>query len=346
MKTLLNYLKPYKGLVALTLFLAALNTGFSLLDPVILGKIVNLSNEYVQARKLHSNFPADKYFTTFSWKHPGVINLLLLSVGVAMMSRIAKNFQDYFMNVVVQKFGAKVFTDGLQHAMKLPYQDFEDQRSGETLGVLQKVRADTEKFINYFINVLFGVIIGVIFVFTYAAIWIHWSIPLVYLVGILLLTWISNLLSKKIKIIQKNIVSQTTSLAGSTTESLRNIELVKSLGLTQEEVNRLNKNTYKILGLELTKVKRIRSISFVQGTFVNTLRQVILFILMWLIFKDKMNAGQLVTMQIFSFFVFGPLQDIGNIVLSYREAQASLNNFELLMQKVPEPQASKSKTPG
>jgi ATP-binding cassette, subfamily B, bacterial len=340
MKTLLLYLKPYKWLVALTLFLASLNIGFSLFDPIILGKIVNLSNDYVQARKLHHDFSADRFFTAFSWSHPGVINLLLLSVGVAMMSRIAKNFQDYFMNVVVQKFGAKVFTDGLQHAMKLPYQDFEDQRSGETLGVLQKVRTDTEKFINYFINVLFGVIIGVIFVFTYAAIWIHWSIPVVYLVGIAMLTWISNILSKKIKIIQKNIVSQTTSLAGSTTESLRNIELVKSLGLTQEEVSRLNKNTYKILGLELTKVKRIRSISFVQGTFVNTLRQVILFILMWLIFKDKMNAGQLVTMQIFSFFVFGPLQDIGNIVLSYREAEASLNNFEQLMKKVPEAEAS------
>jgi ATP-binding cassette, subfamily B, bacterial len=159
-------------------------------------------------------------------------------------------------------------------------------------------------------------------------------------VGILLLTWISSLLSRKIKIIQKNIVNQTTSLAGSTTESLRNIELIKSLGLAHEEVTRLNKNTYKILGLELMKVKRIRSISFVQGTFVNTLRQVILFILMWLIFKDKMNAGQLVTMQIFSFFVFGPLQDIGNIVLSYREAQASLVNFELLMKKVPEPEAA------
>jgi ATP-binding cassette, subfamily B, bacterial len=339
MKILLSYLKPYKWLVILTLFLAFLNTGFSLMDPIIFGKIVNLSNDFVQAKKLHNDFSADRFFTAFSWIHPGVINLLLLSVAVAMMSRIAKNFQDYFMNVVVQKFGAKVFTDGLQHAMKLPYEDFEDQRSGETLGVLQKVRVDTEKFINYFINVLFGVIVGVIFVFTYAAIWIHWSIPVVYLVGIFLLTWISSLLSRKIKIIQKNIVSQTTSLAGSTTESLRNIELVKSLGLTEVEVNRLNKNTYKILGLELTKVKRIRSISFVQGTFVNTLRQVILFILMWLIFKDKMNAGQLVTMQIFSFFVFGPLQDIGNIVLSYREAQASLNNFEQLMKKVPEPHA-------
>ena len=68
-----------------------------------------------------------------------------------------RHFQDYFLNLVTQKFGATVFTDGLQHAMKLPYQDFEDQRSGETLGVLQKVRTDTEKFINYFINILFPV---------------------------------------------------------------------------------------------------------------------------------------------------------------------------------------------
>ena len=104
---------------------------------------------------------------------------------------------------------------------------------------------------------------------------------------------------------------------------MRNIELVKSLGLTQQEVERLNKNTYKILNLELTKVKRIRSISFIQGTMVNTLRQVILFVLMWLIFRRVLDAGQLVTMQFFSFFVFSPLQEIGNIILSYREAEAS-----------------------
>src|SRR4030095_10839742 len=160
------------------------------------------------------------------------------------------------------------------------------------------------------------------------------------------LTIITNMLSKKIKTIQKNIVGQTTALAGSTTESLRNIELVKSLGLTKQEVERLNKNTYKILGLELTKVKRIRSISFIQGTFVNTLRQVILFILMWLIFKDQMDAGQLVTMQIFSFFVFGPLQEIGNILLSYREAEASLNNFHKLMEKAPEQEPAHPKSLG
>jgi ATP-binding cassette, subfamily B, bacterial len=187
------------------------------------------------------------------------------------------------------------------------------------------------------------VIIGVVFVMVYASIWIHWSVPIAYCVGIFLLTWITNMLSKKIKSIQKNIVSQTNALAGATTESLRNIELVKSLGLTTQEVTRLNKNTYKILGLELTKVKRVRSIAFIQGTFVNTLRQVILFILMWLIFRNRMDPGQLVTMQIFSFFVFGPLQEIGNIIISYREAEASLINFHNLMQKAPERQPAHPK---
>jgi ATP-binding cassette subfamily B protein len=177
--------------------------------------------------------------------------------------------------------------------------------------------------------------VGIIFVAVYATT-IHWSLPFIYFGGIFLLSIITSALSKKVKTIQKNIVSQTTSLAGATTESLRNIELVKSLGLTSQEVTRLNKNTFKILGLELTKVKRIRTVSFVQGTFVNTLRQVILFMLMWLIFRERMNAGQLVTMQVFSFFVFGPLQEIGNIILSYREAEASLNNFDKLMKKPPE----------
>ncbi len=337
MKILLKYLTPYKWLVVFTLLMASVNIGFSLIDPILLGKLINLANGHQGgATPPATNFSWERFFNSFSMQKPGVYYLLLLSISVAMVSRIAKAFQDYFLNVVIQKFGASVFTDGLQHAMKLPYQEFEDQRSGETLSILTKVRADVEKFMTNFINILFGVIIGVVFVFVYAALFINWRIPVAYLIGILFLTLVTNKLSKKIKLIQKNIVGQTTALAGSTTESLRNIELVKSLGLTRQEVERLNTNTYKILGLELTKVKRIRSISFIQGTMVNTLRQVILFILMWLIFKGTMNAGQLVTMQIFSFFVFGPLQEIGNILLSYREAEASLNNFDKLMQKAPE----------
>ena len=266
----------------------------------------------------------------------GVLYFLSLLIGTAMVSRIAKAFQDYVVNVIIQKFGAKIFTDGLRHSMRLPYQEFEDQRSGETLSILTKVRADTEKFIGFFINVFFGIIVSVVFVSIYAASK-HWSIVPTYVVGIIILAVATSILSRKIKQIQKNIVKETTVLAGTTTESLRNIELVKSLGLTEQEVKRLNNNTYKILGLELRKVKSIRTLSFMQGTLVNFLQQLISFTLLFLIFRDVLTPGQFLALQFYGFFIFGPMQEMGNIIISYREAQASLQNFHTVMNKSVEP---------
>ena len=42
MKILLKYLKPHKWLVTLVLTLAAINIGFSLVDPILFGKLINL----------------------------------------------------------------------------------------------------------------------------------------------------------------------------------------------------------------------------------------------------------------------------------------------------------------
>ncbi len=325
MKLLIQYLKPYKWLIALALFLAAINQTFSLFDPMLIGKVIDRFANHPFTNNDGSPRDLDQYI----W---GVLGLLGLLVGTAMVSRIAKAFQDYFVNVIIQKFGAKIFTDGLRHSMRLPYQDFEDQRSGETLSILTKVRADTEKFIGYFINVLFAILVSLVFVSIYATSK-HWSIMPVYVGGIIILSLVTNRLSRKVKAIQKNIVKETTALAGTTTESLRNIELVKSLGLTEQEVKRLNNNTYKILGLELRKVKSIRAISFVQGTLVNFLRQVISFTLLLLIFYKELTTGEFIALQFYGFFIFGPLQEIGNIILSYREAEASINNFHNLMEK-------------
>ena len=312
-------------MIVLALFLAAVNQVFSLFSPMIIGKIMDklATHPHVdaggQARSEHNYIM-------------GVLYFLGLLVGTAMVSRIAKAFQDYVVNVIVQKFGAKIFTEGLRHSMRLPYQDFEDQRSGETLSILTKVRADTERFIGFFINVFFGIIVSIVFVSIYASTK-HWSIVPTYVGGIIVLAIVTSILSRKIKHIQKNIVKETTMLAGTTTESLRNIELVKSLGLTEQEVKRLNNNTYKILGLELRKVKSIRTLSFIQGTLVNFLQQVISFVLLYLIFRDILTPGQFLALQFYGFFIFGPMQEIGNIIISYREAEASLQNFHNLLNK-------------
>ena len=320
MKLLLRYLSNFKWLIVVALVLASINQIFSLLDPLITGKyIINplATRPGEWSREEYTN---------------GILLGLSMLIGTAMVSRIAKAFQDYTVNVVIQKFGAQLYTDGLRHALKLPFQDFEDQRSGETLSVLQKVRIDCEKFITAFVNILFPTIIGLVFVII-IAVRLDVTLVYIYLGGALVLGLLTSVLSKKIKIIQKRIVKETTALSGSTTESLRNIELVKSLGLTNQEIKRLNGTTIKILQLELNKVKSMRMISFVQGTVVNFLRQCIMFVLLMLVFKGTLQLGDMWAMSFYIFFIFGPMQELGNIIISYREAQASLNNLEELFKR-------------
>lgn len=318
MKLLFTYLKRYKGLVFLSLVLATINQVFSLLDPYIFGKILDR----------YSSRPHDYDQVAFML---GVGKLIGAAIGVAMVSCIAKAFQDYTVNLVIQKLSASVYMDGIKHTLQIPFNEFEDQRSGETLNILQKVRTDAEKFIMSFINIFFASLIGIVFVVIYVGN-IEPKLVFIYLGSAFVMGIVINLLSKRIKKVQTTIVRETKQLAGSTTESLRNIELVKSLGLASQETRRLNSTTLRILQLELKKVRQIRSISFIQGTMVNLMRQSIMFLLQFLLFKDYLTLGQIMTLQFYSFFIFGPLQEIGTVIIAYREAEASMENFSEIIQ--------------
>jgi ATP-binding cassette subfamily B protein len=305
-------------LIALALTLATINQVFSLLDPLIFRHVIDRYATRFQ------EYTTGEFFR-------GVSVLLGAAVGVAFVSRVAKNFQDYYINVITQRLGAQLYSDGIRHSLELPYSVFEDQRSGETLGRLQKVRTDVERLISTAINVLFTSLVGIVFVMVYAFT-VHWLIAPVYFLTVPVLGILSSVLSRRIKQIQKVIVAETTALAGSTTESLRNIELVKSLGLGQQEIDRLNGTTRKILNLELKKVRYLRSLSFIQGTSVNLLRTSIMFLMLYLIYTRAITVGQFFSLFIYSFFIFGPLQELGNIINIYRETEASLNVYQQILQ--------------
>src|SRR6187455_1126945 len=188
MALLYRYLRQYKALIAVALVLATINQVFSLLDPLILRYVI------------------DRYATKFQEYTTGQflrgVGLLLgAAVGVAFVSRVAKNFQDYYISVITQRLGAQLYSDGIRHSLELPYSVFEDQRSGETLGRLQKVRTDVEKLISTTINVLFTSVVGIVFVMVYA--WsVHWLIAPIYFLTIPTLGLLSSVLSRKIKTIQ------------------------------------------------------------------------------------------------------------------------------------------------
>lgn len=317
MERLWNYIKEYKKFLGLALILATVNQVFSLLDPQIARIMVDR----------YATNP-DKYSQQqFIW---GIVILLSLSILVAMVSRVAKNFQDYYVNVITQRVSARLYEFSISHSFSLPFAVFEDQRSGELLQKLQKARQDIQTLIVSSINTIFLSLVGISFVIIYAFS-VHWLIGLVYLSLIPILGGFNFYITRQIKLVQKNIVAQTADMAGSTTETLRNVELVKSLGLEDQEVLRLNNVNEKILKLELQKIKLIRFLSFFQGTFINAMRMLLLFLLFFLIFKDQVTIGQYFTLLIYSFFVFTPLADFGTVSTQYQEAKASMEQLETIL---------------
>ena len=319
MPLLWNYLRPHWRLGLLALLLATASQVLALLDPIIFGIIIDRYGSG-RAGKEESELVA------------GVLRLLGLAVLVAVLSRAAKALQDYFTRLLVQKMGTRMFNDGLRHLLRLKYQEFEDLRSGEMLSLLQKVRADTERFINAAINTAFAALVGIGFLCWYSFTR-HWLLVPVFLVGVLVMGGLTGLLSRDIKSQQRSIVRETNRNSGFITESLRNVELIKSLGLTFPEIRRLQAQTEAIFALEMDKVKRIRLLSFLQGTTLSLLKLSILFALLWLIFRDVLSTGELIAMQFISVAIFAPLQELGNIILAWREADASLLNFKALLQR-------------
>jgi ATP-binding cassette subfamily B protein len=312
-----KYLRPQRKLAVLALLLAGASQVLALLDPIILGWLID---GYATQRGTKSDAELVH----------GALALLALAVGMAVLSRATKAVQEYLTRLVVQRFGMQIFNDGLRQTLRLRYQEFEDQRSGETLSLLMRVRQDTERFINAFINVLYASVIGMVFLIWYA-VTKSWALVPVFLVGLLVLGGLSGMLSRQIRGQQRSINRETTRNAGFITESLRNVALIKSLGLTFREISRLQKQTAQIFALEMAKVRRIRWLSFLQGSTLSLLKLSVLFTLLWLIFRNVLSTGELIAMQFISVAILAPLQELGTIILAWREASASMANFAELM---------------
>jgi len=326
MHLLYSYLLRHKRLMGAALFLATINQVFSLLDPQVFRHIV----DGYAARAL--TMPRQEFIH-------GVSLLLLAYVGVALVSRTAKNFQDYYVNVIAQRTGAALYERSVSHSFSLPYAVFEDQRSGEILQKMHKARADAQSLITSFVNLMFVSLVGFVFVTIYAFT-VHWSIGATYLLIAPLLGTLMFYISRRIKTQQKVIVTQTAELAGSTTETLRNVELVKSLGLEEQEIGRLNKVNAGILGLELKKVRFLRFYSFLQGTLINSTRAGLLFLMLWLVYQRTITLGEFFALFFYSFAIFGPLAELGAIIAQYQEARASLEKLEevLAIEPAPKPE--------
>src|SRR5688572_2365947 len=107
MRLLFEHLKQYRDLVILALVLAAINQAFSLMDPLIFRYVID---EYATR---YSEYTTSQFIRSVSL-------LLGMAIGIAFISRVAKNFQNYFINVITQRLGAQIYSGGVRHSLELP----------------------------------------------------------------------------------------------------------------------------------------------------------------------------------------------------------------------------------
>jgi ATP-binding cassette subfamily B protein len=317
MSLLYPYLRRHARLVFQALFCAGANQLLLLLDPLILRRIID--GYALQARRLD----AASFFL-----HVGL--LLVAAITATFLAWLAKNYQIDFVNRVARYVGMEIYCAGIGHSLGMPYSAFEDQRSGEIMSQLQTARRDVESFILQSINSVFSSLVAITFLVIYAA-RVHWVLIPAYLLALPCVFFASVLLGRKVRAIQVTIVRESTRMAGSATESLRNIELVKSLGLAGREVWRLGQHGDQILELELTKVRYMRHLTFFHGAAVNLVRVGLLLLMLYLVFKQQITIGQFFALFLYFNLLLAPLQDMGGILQLYAETEASLNNVGAIL---------------
>ncbi len=324
MHLLKSYLKKYRKLLSVSIILATINQVFSLANPQIFRILIDeFANADVIATLSQTEFMKGVWF----W--------LLIGVWAAAISRIAKTFQDYYVNLMSQKIWASIYADSIDHTFHLPYKVFEDWKSWSLLDKLQKARWDIQKFLESMINVAFLTSIGILIVMGYWF-YVHRLIWTVFALMVPTLALTTIHLSKRIRNAQKNIVKASSELAWATVENIKNVTLIKSLWLEEQEISHLNGVNDTLIWLEIEKLKLVKSITFWQGTLINILRSLLQFILLRLVYEGSISLWEFFTLLFYSFLLFNPLYQLPRLATNLQEVKASNEILEEIhgMQKI------------
>jgi ATP-binding cassette subfamily B protein len=317
MRLLLRYLRQRPKLVAFALFCAFWNQIFVLLDPLIFRYIID-----------GFTFHAARYSTTQFMLWAAL--LLGAAMAAALIAWVAKSFQLDAVNRITRGVGVQLYSDAVQHSLGLPYADFEAQQSGEIMATIQPGRHSAETFLTLLLNTGFSSTVAAVFVIVYAA-RLNWMLAPPLLIGAPMLVFASSWLGRRVRDIQRSITVETAQLYGSTGESLRNIEIVRSLGLGKEEVSRLNARNDRILRMELEKTRQARRLTFFHGACVNLLRSALVLFFLYQLFTKQITMGQFFSMMFYSYLIFTPMQELGNVTVLYQETEAPLRTIEAIL---------------
>jgi ATP-binding cassette subfamily B protein len=318
MRSLLPYLKTqWRGLAA-TFAAATIGQLLMLVEPQILRLILD---RYVMRL---ATIPREAFFR-------GVFTLIGISIAVALLARSFRNLQEYGINLIARRAGARLYAKSIAHSLLLPFRVFEDQRSGELLHTIQKARIDAESAITNGVRLYLGVL--AMTAVTIYAFYVNWILGTLHVVLVPVVTLLTFFISTPIRTQQRIITGQTAAMAGSTTETIRNVELVKSLGIESQEIGRLHAVNDRILVLEEKKIRLTRTIIFFESTLMHLTRATLLVVMLWLVYDRRISTGEFLSLFLYSSIIFSPLAEIGTAIGRYQEARATFDTLDVVLDR-------------
>ncbi|HEX9984897.1 MAG TPA: ABC transporter ATP-binding protein [Thermoanaerobaculia bacterium] len=312
MRILIPYLLRQWKALALTFFMATINQALTLSEPQILRVVIDRYVMHAQA--------IDR--ATFS---KGVLTLIGLAVLLALIGRVARNYQEYSITLIARRVGSQLYSKSVAHSLLLPFRTFEDRRAGELLHTMQRARNDAEQAIAHGVRLYLSalaVTLVTIYAFT-----VHVYIGSLLLLLLPVLAGFMFFITHPVRRHQRRITAETAGLAGSATETIRNVEMVKSLGIEDQEIARLDATNDQILRLEERKLRTVRIFTFIEGTLMNVARASVLLLMLWLVFEKEITVGEFLTIFLYSQWMFAPLAELSAIVVRHQEASATFDTL-------------------
>jgi len=317
MKLLLRHSLRHWRPLAGTFALATLNQLLLLADPQILRMIID---RYVMRM---NKLPRDVFVR-------GVLWLVAASVAVLLLSRFVRNLQDYRINVIARRVGSQLYAATVAHSLLLPFQIYEDRRAGELLHTMQRARNDAEQSITSAVRIYLSSV-GMLAVVGYAF-YVHPLLGALQVAMVAMLAIFIVLVSKPIHRHQQRIAAEIVSEAGATTETMRNVEMVKSLGIEEQEIGRLQRLNDDILQLEERKLRLVRIFTFIEGSALSVARAAMMLAMLWLVYQRAITVGEFLTMFLYLLTVaYAPLTELGTGVVRWQQARATFGQLDEVM---------------
>ena len=325
LRFLWRFIRPDRKTVYAILALLIINNGFSLVEPYLFKIVID---NYLTKIGDTSIFPTQQVFVS------GLLKLLLLWIGVAFISRIAKNFQDFHTTKVADRSGIRVFEHSFQHVLGLSMEYHENKKTGEVLRKLTKAREDITKLIKTLSDKILQNSATILFVVTFSMIK-EWRMGILIIIAIPVFVATTALIARKIKRLSLEINKQQERLQGSAVQALDHVAVVKAFQTEGYESQQTHDRNWESNALLMRQTRYWRTLLFVQGTLINLFRTTIVGFGTYLAFKGTLTPGDTVFFTFYAVGIFQPLYELSDVYTVYQDGITSTERLREILDMHP-----------